>query len=231
MNNASSKPVRRRWRFEKGRSSHGVILAFLTTAAAVAAVTGLFRYEYRQEHVKEEISSVERIDLELNYGLKAVLDRHDPARIFGIIGPDTADSFAPKEYSVKLDINDIPQVKTVSVEQKKVTLEQKDIPVSGKYAAILPTGGKKMEKTAVETRVIAPDGRIMELPALAKLEGDPKRSPSMVKISGRGLLRRLETVVSCGDSKLDRAAETVLKSAGAAEGMYMINWKTGKTEK
>ena len=228
MSNPAVKVVRRKWRFEKGRNSHGAILAFLATAAAVAAVTGLFRYEYRQEHVKEEKSSVERIDLELNYGLKAVLDRHDPARTFGIIGPDTADSFTSKEYNVELDIRDVPEIKISPLQEKKAVIPQKGIPVSGNYAAVLPAGRPKTGTPVITTKIITPDGRIMEIPALAKLEGNPQKSSSTVKISGKGLLKRLETVVSCGDSKLDKAAENILKSAGVAEGVYIINWKMGK---
>lgn len=231
MSKSAAKPVRRKWRFEKGRSSHGVILAFLATAAVVAAVTGLFRYEYRQEHVKVEKSSVERINLELNYGLKAVLDRHDPARIFGITGPDTADSFAQKDYSVKLNAVTVPEIKTAVPEQKKVVLEHKNIPVSENYAALLPAGSRKEAKPEIRTKVIAPDGRIVELPELAKLEGNPQKSRSMVKISGKGLLKRLETAVSCGDSRLDKAAENILKNSALAEGVYIINWKMGKKEK
>ena len=223
-------PPRRKWRFEKGRNSSSVIVAVLTTAAVLAVITGLFRYEYIQEHKREENSASVRIDPELNYALFEVLDRHDPARTFGMTGGNSVEVFAEKKYGIELNAVNVPEIKDYPVSGKKIQMPLAKLPLSIRYAGVLPSAVKRTVPE-LRNRIFTQDGQEITLPALAKLDGKAVKNFSMVKISGDEFLKRAETVISSGNKKLDRQLETLLKNSGVVSGTYLINWSSRAGEK
>ena len=231
MSKVFKKPMpRRKWRFEKGRNSSSVILAALTTATVLAVISGLFHYEYTQEYKREENSAIVRIDPELNYALFEMLDRHDPARTFGMTGGNSVEIFARKNYNIGLNAVSVPEIKNYPASDKIFEMPLEKPPVSIRYAGILPSAERK-SVPEFRTRIFTQDGMEIDLPALAKLTGTPVKNYSMVKVSGDDFLKRAETTLSCGEKKLDRQVEALLKNSGAASGIYLINWYIKAGEK
>lgn len=231
MNKVFKKSLpRRKWRFEKGRNSSSVILAMLTTAAVLAGIAGLFRYEYDREHKKTESAAIVRIDPELNYALFEVLDRHDPARTFGMTGGNSVEIFAGKKYDIELDTVTVPEIKNYPVSDKKFEIALEKESPSIRYAGVLPSAGNEKAPAAAH-RIFTQDGREVDLPALKKLTAVPAKGYSIVKISGNDFLKRSETIHSGGDKNFDRQVEALLKNSGIASGVYMINWHTKAGEK
>ncbi len=214
--------IRQRKRFGNWRKFSGISLAALSTAAVIAAM-GAFRYEYRQSQEKEQTASIIRLDPEFNYRLFEMLDRHDPARTFGVTGGSFGELLPQKKYGVDLEIGTLPPLAVKKEAVSDTVIPVENIPVSSRYAGVLPAGAK-VKKVPLRTQVTAQDGRVINLAALEKLTGKPTAVKSAVKISGSGALLRVATVHSSGDKELDRKAELVLKSAGLSSGIYLITW-------
>jgi hypothetical protein len=231
--NNQKTPVRRKWAFEKGQNSSSVLLAGLVTAALTAGITGIFRYEYHSANLKQQSSVLSMIDPELNQELFKEIHRRDPARTYGVTGGSFTGLAPERNYQIDLNVDLTGKIPEYPSAVPQAEFSGNEFPVSGKYASILPANNTTANNTGSknDVKVFAPDGKIHVLKNLSALTGNIRERESIVKISGSGLLCRGETIRSCGDKKIDRMAEQILKAAELPPGIYVISWKNKGAEK
>lgn len=223
--------IRRKWSFEKGRNSSAVIIAALMVFAVLAVLFGFFSYEYRFPGNKEQKGIMVRIDPKLNAKLFELIDRRDPSRIFDIAGDDFSGLYKSREYdNITLEyelpeIGTIPQIPVAG----EAAINIAPIPVSAGFSPILPVDNSRAAKR-LATRIIASDGKEIVIPAQARLKGRNGTSGT-VKISGSKFLRQAETLVSCGDRRVDRQTEAILKNSDLVPGVYQIYYYDGAARK
>lgn len=224
--------IRRKWSFEKGRNSSAVIFAALVTFIVLVVLFGLFSYEYTFRGNKEQKGVMVRIDPKQNPELFELIDRRDPSRTFGVTGGSFSELYGGKQYDVTLTY-DVPEL-TVTEETVKngnTKLQIEPVPVSSSYFPVLPSDGNTGRKSrSPATRVVASDGKVIHIPALARLKGVHGVS-STVKISGTEFLKQAETIISCGSRNIDKRAEVILKNSDLPSGIYQINWFNGANGK
>ena len=222
--------IRRKWSFEKGRNSSAVIFAALVTFIVLTTLFGVFSYEYTFRGKKEQKGVMVRIDPELNYELFELIDRRDPSRTFGVTGGSFNELYRIGQYDIKLK-HETPELTVTpeTADNGSSALQIEPVPVSGSYSPVLPSDGNA-EKKSPATRVIASDGKVIHIPVLARVKG-VHGAASTVKISGSEFLKQAETIISCGDRKVDQQAEVILKNSGLPSGIYQINWFNGASGK
>lgn len=228
----SKQKIRRKWAFEKGRNSSSIFLAALATLLTVLVLAG-FRYDFQSPDSQRQTTEVELFSGDNDF-FTALLDQYDPAYTYGINNGGVpfclscrrshhhdecqGDSFTVEQnVSVKHAIPDYP-VKVRIPEVKK-----DNFPISAAYAAKLPVPAK----TAILPRshkITGENGRSVTLPKLENLPVTGVTAPSIIRLTGKGLLARIEVISSCGNREVDRQAGNMLKAHEAAPGVYTVNW-------
>lgn len=231
-----NKPIhRRKWSFEKGRNSGGIIIPAVITLLVVTAIATGFRYVRKPSDNQQQTTRVllvaqrEKILLE-------DLDYFDPANTFGINNGGQPFCLicrrshhlkdCPGKYLScdleKQENTPIPVFKDDALPTVPAA-KMVPLPVSGILAAILPTPPEK-SKMLHSHLIVGKDGKLFSLQKLDQLKAANIRAATTLQISGEGLLARVQIINSCGNRELDMAAGKILKSAGTAPGVYTINW-------
>ena len=222
----SNKNFRRRWSFEKGRDSGVAIFAAALTGASVAAVLGVFHYDYHSPDDKRQSTVMSVIDLAEDSDFSEMLDRRDPARTYGINGGGFGELLGERRFDVTIPEDLRPGIPEFPSAAPKGRIAPGKFPAAMGLSVPLPAGtaaGKGVPDP--RPKVIAPDGSVLLLPFL---QGEKSLissgGESVIRISGDGILLNSEVVHSCGNAAMDARGETALKTSGAAPGTYIVSW-------
>ena len=187
----------------------------------LAATAVLFHYEYNFLERKEQNTVISMVDPALNIELFEMIDRRDPVHTYGVYRGGFSSLLGEHKYDIDLRQETLPPVPEYPKQVAGSALpEETAFPVSIRYAAVLP---EKTAGIALHPQIVTPEGKTSALKIPAGLQGSPVRD-SVLKISGGPILSRCEVLRSCGDRRLDEQAGNILKSTGAAPGIYLINW-------
>jgi hypothetical protein len=235
----SKQKIRRKWSFEKGRNSSSVVFAALATLLAVLVLTG-FRYDFQSPDSQRQTTEVELLPGDDEF-FNALLDQYDPAHTYGINngGVPFCLSCRRSHHPNECPGNNLTVEQNVHMKQtipdypftvRIPELKKDKFPVSTDYVGKLPV--PSVNDVISNTHKITDErGRRV---AIAKLENLPvsgEKSSSIIRLTGKGLLVRIEIISSCGDENLDRMAGNILKAHNAASGVYTVNWVNNGGEK
>lgn len=227
----SNRNFRRKWSFEKGRNSGTAIFAAALTAASVAAVLGIFHYDYRSPDDRRQSTKMSVIDPEGDPAFFDMLDLRDPARTYGINGGGFGELLDEHRFDMSQQEDRRPEIPDYPPSVPEVKMAKGGFSGSMSAPVPLPDRAASVRTADRRPKVIASDGSVAVLPFLAEMNRDISGGESVIRISGGGVILNSEVVRSCGNAETDARAETALKAAGVAPGLYIVNWPGRKEKK